>query len=249
MKIMWKAAATADGKLDTIDCESFIDAGCSEDFSGFILGEMLENLDSCYQVENYRSKCHLLLTNTASNTAVRAPGLIQALAVTENIMESIAGAVGVSVEEIRKINMMTSEKCDTAVKDVAIAHYNLPNIWGQLEDSSEFEARKAAVDEFNAQNKWRKRGISMVPMRYGLGHGHVAGSNVTINVHATDGSIEVFHSGQEMGQGITTKILVTISMALGVPIDSIFVHGTNTSVIPNGAGIPHNMDFPPKTWP
>eukprot|EP01052_Picozoa_sp_SAG31_P055828 SAG31_NODE_15639_length_745_cov_1.095975_1_plen_153_part_10 len=153
---------------------------------------MLENLDSCYQVENYRSKCHLLLTNTASNTAVRAPGLIQALACTENIMEQIAGAVGCSVEEIRKKNMMTADACDTAVKDVAIAHYNLPKIWQNLEESSKFAERKAEVDQFNVDNKWKKRGLAMLPMRYGLGHGHVSGSIVTINVHASDGSIEIF---------------------------------------------------------
>ena len=54
---------------------------------------MLDNLESVYNVEHYRSKTHLLLTNTASNTAVRAPGLIQALAVTETINDALAGAI------------------------------------------------------------------------------------------------------------------------------------------------------------
>jgi xanthine dehydrogenase/oxidase len=58
--------------------------------------------------------------------------------------------------------MMTAEACDTAVKGVAIANYNMPRIWADLEVSSEFEARKAGVDAFNAANKFKKRGISMV---------------------------------------------------------------------------------------
>ena len=73
----------------------------------------------------------------------------------------------------------------------------------------------------------------LASLRYGLSHGHVSGSSCTINVHAADGSIEVFHTGQEMGQGLTTKCAMTISMRLGVPLDKIYVHGTNTSVVPN----------------
>jgi hypothetical protein len=44
-----------------------------------------------------------------------------------------------------------------------------------------------------------------VPLRYGFGHGHVAGSTVSINVHAGDGTMEVYHTGQEMGQVRTTR--------------------------------------------
>ena len=47
-------------------------------FSDFIAGEMLENIESVYITPNYRSTVYLLRTNTASNTAVRAPGLLQA---------------------------------------------------------------------------------------------------------------------------------------------------------------------------
>ena len=105
---------------------------------------------------------------------------------------------------------MTAEQCTPAVKGegTPIANYTMPRIWDELSISSKFEARQAEVDAFNNANRWKKRGIAMSPMRYGLGHGHVAGSNCTINVHASDGSVEVFHSGQEMGQGLTTKCQV-----------------------------------------
>ena len=109
----------------------------------------------------------------------------------------------------------------------------MPRILSELKDSAAFDERKAAVDRFNTANRWKKRGIALSPMRYGLGHGHVAGSNVTINVHAADGSIEVFHTGQEMGQGLTTKLQLAIACKLNVPVENIYVHGTNTSVIPN----------------
>jgi hypothetical protein len=34
-------------------------------------------------------------------------------------------------------------------------------------------------------------------------------------------------------QGLTTKIAVTIAMNLGVPHETIYVHGNNSSVMPN----------------
>ena len=74
----WKLCADREsGKIIAIDVMTYIDGGCSEDFSGFIVGEMLENIESCYTAPHYRSQAQLLRTNTAANTAVRAPGLIQ----------------------------------------------------------------------------------------------------------------------------------------------------------------------------
>ncbi|KFK38679.1 hypothetical protein AALP_AA3G146400 [Arabis alpina] len=43
--------------------------------------------------------------------------------------------------------------------------YTLPLIWDKL---AEFKQRRMVVEEFNATNKWRKRGISRVPAIYGV---------------------------------------------------------------------------------
>jgi xanthine dehydrogenase molybdopterin-binding subunit B len=55
-----------------------------------------------------------------------------------------------------------------------------------------------------------------------------------VNAYANDGTIEVFHSGVEIGQGINTKVAQAVAMALGVDLDSIIVGDQSTSVIPNG---------------
>ena len=154
---------------------------------------------------------------------------------TETILDDLSAELDIDKELLRLKNMMTADQCTPNVKGegAPIADYNMPRIWSELEENSEIMDRKAKVDEFNSTNRWKKRGIAMSPLRYGFGHGHVAGSNVTINVHASDGSVEVFHTGHEMGQGLTTKIALTISMGLNIPMELIYVHGTNTSVIPN----------------
>ena len=53
-------------------------------------------------------------------------------------------------------------------------------------------------------NRWRKRGISVVPLRFGIIW--FFNGTVLVDVYATDGSVAVVHSGIEMGQGINTKV-------------------------------------------
>lgn len=38
----------------------------------------------------------------------------------------------------------------------------------QVMRSSDFEARCAAAAEFNAKSRWRKRGISILPTKFGI---------------------------------------------------------------------------------
>jgi hypothetical protein len=59
----------------------------------------------------------------------------------------------------------------------------------ELVESSQLVARKAAVEEYNATNRWTKRGISMVPMRYGLNHVFASGTSCHIIIHASDGTV------------------------------------------------------------
>ena len=231
-QIKYKASVDAAGKITSMDVDSTIDGGGAGGFSGFVADEIVKNIESTYHVPNVRSKVAVTKTNTASNTAVRGPGLVQAIAITETIVEHLAGAMKVPSEKVRTENLMDQFTCITT-HPTHIRGYNLDTMWKQLTESSEITARRTAVEEFNAANKWKKRGISMVPMRYGLSHGLNAGTTCLVSIHASDGTVDVHHGGTEIGQGLTTKIQQMVAVTLGCDFDKIFVHATNTAVLPN----------------
>ena len=54
-------------------------------------------------------------------------------------------------------------------------------------------------------NRWKKRGLAMVPSKFGI---FWAGSpyNVYMTIYHADGTIAIEHGGIEMGQGINTKV-------------------------------------------
>jgi xanthine dehydrogenase/oxidase len=56
---------------------------------------------------------------------------------------------------------------------------------------------------------------------------------VLLSILSDDGSVLLTHSGCEIGQGITTKVIQTVAYGLGVPISAIQNTPTSTEKIPN----------------
>ena len=54
-------------------------------------------------------------------------------------------------------------------------------------------------------NRWRKRGIGLVPMKYSVSWLGVQ-YNVQVSIYNGDGTVAIAHGGIEVGQGINTKV-------------------------------------------
>ena len=101
-------------------------------------------------------------------------------------------------------------------------------------ESSDYANRRANVTKFNAEHKFKKRGLAVIPTGYSVGyeckwmnHGH---AYVLIY---EDGSVHVHHGGIEMGQGLHTKMLQVAAETLGIPIEYIHTNETTTDNIAN----------------
>ena len=76
----------------------------------------------------------------------------------------------------------------------------------ELYQSAAVGCRKEGVAKFNEANRWRKRGLSMVPLKYFLDWSENVPYTLFVSVYASDGTVAICHGGVEIGQGINTKV-------------------------------------------
>lgn len=49
-----------------------------------------------------------------------------------------------------------------------IEHSTLDRLWNELKASCKFLEAREKVEQFNAHNRWKKRGISIIPTKFGI---------------------------------------------------------------------------------
>jgi xanthine dehydrogenase/oxidase len=242
----YQVAFRPDGVIAGLNLDYKSDAGDTYDCSFAVMDLSLLQSDGCYQVDTLRAAGTVYRTNKPSNTAFRTFGTVQPLAVIEDAIEHVAHRLGrtlgrpVRPEEIRRKNLYPTGSS----AGFARTHFgqdlffcNIREIWDDLYRSSDFEARADAADAFNRANRWRKRGIAMIPHKYGISftepRGSLNASSALVNVNMADGTVVVHHGGVEMGQGLHTKIAQVAANTLGIPLEMIRVAGNNSDAIVN----------------
>jgi len=231
-KVSYSVGFKDDGTFTALRVKAWGNGGCTHDFTGFLTLEVAEAIPSVYDWKNVKIDCHGMKLNLPSNTAVRSFGNPQAFFITETIVERVAAALGKPVEEIREKNMLTKSNAITPWGQ-QMEFYNADMLWNKLKNDARYTERQQDIEKFNREHRWRKRGISLVPLVYGHAYVYAAGSGALVNINGSDGSITVHHGGCEIGQGIHTKVAQVVALTLGAPLDCIRVADTNTEVIPN----------------
>ena len=108
----------------------------------------------------------------------------------------------------------------------------MDTIWSQIQSSSDYTQRKQSIVDFNNNNRWVKKGMYLMPCKYGI-EWAPSGFGAVIDV-CSDGTIQLSHTGCEVGQGINTKVSQVLAYELGCDISLIQVTTTNTQKVPNG---------------
>lgn len=228
----YKVGFTNDGKVQALDLEIYNNGGNSLDLSGSVLERAMFHSDNVYDIPNVRINGKVCLTNFPSHTAFRGFGGPQGMLITENWIQRIATELKKSPEEIREINFQ-SEGCVTHYGQ-QLQHFTLPRVWNELKSSCEFLKARGEVDQFNLQNRWKKRGVAMVPTKFGISFTTKFMNQAGALVHVyTDGTVLVTHGGVEMGQGLHTKVAQVAASSFNIPLSSVFISETSTDKVPN----------------
>ncbi|KAL5708166.1 hypothetical protein ACHQM5_018991 [Ranunculus cassubicifolius] len=230
----YKVGFTNEGKILALDLEIYNNAGNSLDLSVAVLERAMFHSDNVYDVPNLRVKGRVCFTNIPSNTAFRGFGGPQGMLIAENWIQRIAVELKKSPEEIREINMQSEESVTHYGQE--LQHCTLNQIWDELKLSCGFEKARGEADQFNKENRWKKRGVAMVPTKFGIAFTlkfmNQAGALVQVY---TDGTVLVTHGGVEMGQGLHTKVAQVAASSFNLPLSSIFISETSTDKVPNAS--------------
>ncbi|CAH2233051.1 jg18400 [Pararge aegeria aegeria] len=174
---------------------------------------------NCYRKERWDHTGYNATTDTASNSWVRAPGTIEGVAMAELVMERISYELNLDALEVRMENLDR------------VAHSDLIELTDTLKKNSQYDERKNAVDEYNKNNRWKKRGLRFSWLRWPTSG--FQNFEINMSVYVDDGTVSITHGGIEMGQGINTKAIQIAAYFLGLPVDKVQVKPNDTMIAPN----------------
>ncbi|HVF35641.1 MAG TPA: xanthine dehydrogenase molybdopterin binding subunit [Candidatus Saccharimonadia bacterium] len=233
----YEAGFDARGVLEALVVRLYVDAGWSTDLSPPVLMRAMVHVDNAYFTPNVEVTGWLARTNLASNTAFRGFGGPQGMLVGEEIIDRVARALGLAPDLVRERNFYRSGEAP----DRNTTHYGQPvvdnhiaELWHVLKRDSDFAARRAAIDAWNAAHADAKRGLAITPVKFGISFNKTEYNQAGALVHVyTDGSIQLNHGGTEMGQGLHTKMIGVAMRVLGVTASRIKLMTTSTDKVPN----------------
>lgn len=224
----------SDGKIQAVTATYAARSGYSADLSGPVTDRALFHCDNAYWYPAVRVNSLPLFTNTVSNTAFRGFGGPQGIIAAERWIEDIAYALGKDPLEIRKANFYGTDTNNVTPYHQVVEDNIIHRVIDDLEQSSDYQARRTAIIEFNKTSKVLKKGIAMVPVKFGISFTATWHNQAGALVHVyRDGSIHLSHGGTEMGQGLHIKVMQVVADAFGVPVERVQITASNTGKVPN----------------
>ncbi|KAG7154629.1 Xanthine dehydrogenase/oxidase-like 2 [Homarus americanus] len=228
----WKVGFTTQGKFRALEVDIYNNAGCSLDLSVSVLHRAMFTLDNAYKWGVVRVTGYACKTNLPSNTAFRGFGGPQGMMFTEDIVSRIAAFLNLDYVQVAEQNLY--ESGDVTHFNQVMENCTVRRCWEEVLTQSKYHPRTAAVHQFNKENRYKKRGISLVPVKFGISFTatflNQAGALVCVYI---DGSVLLSHGGTEMGQGLHTKMIQVASRVLKIPTEQIYIAETSTDKVPN----------------
>ena len=210
--------------------------GFSADLSGPVADRAIFHADNAYFLQDVDIASYRLKTNTQSHTAFRGFGGPQGVIVIESILGDIARTLALDPLDVRKRNLYGMQERNVTHYGMTVEDNILLPLLSKLQQTSNYDERKASVSRWNAGSPVIKRGIALTPVKFGISFTATLFNQAGALVHVyLDGSVQVNHGGTEMGQGLNTKVAQIVADELGVAFERVMSTASDTSKIPNAS--------------
>ena len=235
-RIRYRVGYDDSGRLLGVDFTHYARCGWSADLSLPVADRAMLHAANAYDIPAMRIESHRLRTHTASATAFRGFGGPQGMLGIERVMDHVAHALGKDPAALRRLNFHSADPARPTrthygqkVEDFAL-HEMVP----ALLERADYDARKAAIARWNAENPVLKRGLGFNPVQFGISFtlSHLNQAGALVHIYQ-DGSVHLNHGGTEMGQGLNQKVAQVAASVLGVGLESVQITATDTAKVPN----------------
>jgi len=229
----WRVGYDDAGHILAADIDLISNCGHSADLSAAVMARALCHFDNAYWLPHVAMHGYCAKTHTQSNTAFRGFGGPQGALAIEMIIDSVARRLKLDPLLVRQRNFYRDGQ-DVTPYGQQIEDNIIEPLTQRLIASSDYHARRAQIDAYNASSPVLKRGLALTPVKFGISFNvvHLNQAGALVHVYA-DGSVLVNHGGTEMGQGLNTKVAQVVAHELGLPRSQVRATATDTQKIAN----------------
>ena len=228
----YKIGLSKDLKILAYQTEFLQNSGAAADLSPAIAERTLFHATNSYYVPNVTTKVLSCKTNLPPNTAFRGFGGPQGMFVIESAIAKAASEIGVSARQIQEANLL--DENDTFSYGQIAKKVEAKNTWHSAKNIFNSDALEQEVADFNKNNTAFKKGLSFMPITFGISFTNTPMNHARALVHIyLDGSVGISTAAVEMGQGVNTKMMQIAADVFSISIEKIKIETTNTTRVAN----------------
>lgn len=228
----YKIGLTKDFKIKAFEVEFLQNSGAAADLSPAIAERTLFHATNSYFIPNVSTTVYSCKTNLPPNTAFRGFGGPQGMFVIESAIAAAADKLGVDRRQIQEANLLAEN--DVFSYGQIATKVEAQNAWFTAKEKYQLENLEKEVSNFNKENHLYKKGISLMPVAFGISFTNTPMNHARALIHIyLDGSVGVSTGAVEMGQSVNTKMLQVAQSVLGISADKVKLETTNTTRVAN----------------
>ncbi|HRR09765.1 MAG TPA: molybdopterin-dependent oxidoreductase [Rhodothermales bacterium] len=206
--------------------------GAAADLSPAILERTLFHATNSYAIPNVSATAHSCKTHLPPNTAFRGFGGPQGMFVIEAAIHHAATALGIPAFEIQEKNLV-QDGYEMPYGQV-LSDTKAIETWRNAREEFDLDHMLKDVEAFNNTHHYRKKGIAIMPICFGISFTNTMMNQARALVHVySDGSVSVSTGAVEMGQGVNAKMIQVAAKTLGIHTKRIRLETTNTGRVAN----------------
>lgn len=227
-----KTALDSNQKITAVDIDIKLNAGAYAGLSSVVLQRAMFCSTGVYNFENFIIKGKAYATNTVPTGAFRGFGGPQAIFAIETHMNTLAFMLHQDVIDF-KSRYMVKAGDKTTTGGTFRGSLKLPEIVNRVKEMADY---KNLCSEKNSVNSIKK-GVGFSIFLHGCGFTGSGEQQVikasTVLKKNYDGTVSIFISNVEMGQGLGTVMRKIVASSLGIDISTVIYTAVDTDKVPD----------------